>query len=444
MKPYTLLVVDDDALVLQSIKLIVPEHWHVMTYRYPEKWPDQHYDAAFIDMHLTGNLTEAEGLGVVKKLRQRNPHLEIVAMSGDLDRELMEGSLANGASRYLSKPLTHDEVRLTLEKIESWLMLQEAAGRRRTFEQGWVGSSASSQQIKRQIAELRGEPGPILIEGESGTGKEVVASILNAQDNRQPWLQVNIASLPATLFESEMFGHVRGAFTSAQSNKIGLAEAANGGDLFLDEVEALDLALQPKLLRFLESGEVRRVGSNEIRTVKTRVICATNVPLVELVRKGVFRDDLLWRISGRKIMLPPLRERREDIEALALHFLGQQTVWKKQLGPDALDELRKHNWPGNVRELKRVCEQVALKAPLPVIRGSDVQAVLRSSAESSGTGPQRIPMVGGLEKMTTAYEARLIRQALDETQDVDMAAKILEISRSNLYKKIKELAIDWN
>ena len=195
---------------------------------------------------------------MIADLRASDPHLEIVAISGDLDRELMEACLRAGAGRFLAKPLSPEEVCLTLEKIEALHLLRLATARGGS-PAPWIGEGPASQGVRRQIAALRGEGGPILIEGESGTGKEVTAALIHAQDPGRPFVVVNVAALPEQVFESEFFGHVRGAFTGADQNKMGLAEAAHGGDLFLDEIEALPMAQQAKLLRFLENGEVRRV-----------------------------------------------------------------------------------------------------------------------------------------------------------------------------------------
>ncbi|MEQ1878679.1 MAG: sigma 54-interacting transcriptional regulator, partial [Bdellovibrionia bacterium] len=273
--PLRLLIVDDDELVLKSLKMALPEQWAPIFARSPQEIPDQSFHAAFVDLHLSGDITKAEGLRVIERLSQRDPRLEIVAFSGNIDRGLMEASLKSGASRFLGKPLSPEEVTLLLGKIEAYHLLHDTA-QRGLGATRWVGESKGSEDVRRQIARLKGEPGPILIEGESGTGKEIVSKILHTQENRGPFIQLNIAAIPDTLFESELFGHVRGSFTGADQNKMGLAEAAHGGDLFLDEIEALSPQGQVKLLRFLESGEIRRVGAKDVIKIKTRVIAATN------------------------------------------------------------------------------------------------------------------------------------------------------------------------
>lgn len=439
MKELVLLVVDDDELVIQSVKLALPEQWRMMATQNPADLPERGFHAALVDIHLTGQLGRTEGVEVIRRLSERHAHLEIIAMSGNLDRQIMEQCLKAGASRFLAKPLSLDELVLTLDKIEALFHLQGAA--RRLDVTRWVGSSAASQSIQRQIAQLRNEPGPILIEGESGTGKEVTAQLIHAQQHTGPFIAINVASVPENLFESEFFGHMKGAFTGADQNKMGLAEASQGGDLFLDEIEALSLPHQAKLLRFLETGEVRRVGSKDAIFVQSRVIAATNRNLNQLVTEGKFREDLLWRLSGKKILLPPLRERLEDVNELTRHFLARDKARHKEIGEDAMQVLKDYGWPGNVRELKRVCEQLILTAPLPVLRKEDVLHVIRPQTPSSTTN--HVDLSRGLAELVNEFEAQMIQKALERHNDIDDVAKLLKISRSSLYKKIKDHGVQW-
>lgn len=439
MKNLTLLVVDDDELVIQSVQLAVPEQWKVLASQNPNLLPERGYQAALIDMHLSGQLDKAEGLDVIRHLHQKDPHLEIIAMSGNLDRQLMEQCLKAGASRFLAKPLSFDELNLTLQKIEA-LFLLRGATTRPTLNARWIGSGPAAQDIQRQIALLRGEGGPILIEGESGTGKEVTAQWIHSQDQRETFITVNVAALPENLFESEFFGHVRGAFTGADQNKMGLAEAAHGGDLFLDEIEALPMPLQAKLLRFLETGEVRRVGAKEATPVQVRVIAATNRNLQKMVGEGTFREDLLWRLNGKKIALPPLRDRPEDIEELAHFFFSKDSARKKQLDADALTVMQEYHWPGNVRELKRACEQLILISPLPFIRREDVLRVIQPPS-ALPSSPSSVDWSRGLPRLLNDFESQLIQKVLETHSDIDEVTKILQISRSSLYKKIKDYGL---
>ncbi len=441
-----LLVVDDDELIAASIRISLPSNWRMTHATGLAGAHGGPFTAAFCDMHLTGDLSRAEGVQVVQKLRAADPHLELIAMSGNLDRELMEACLKAGASRFLAKPLSPEELKLTLEKIEALLLIRDAANRSLPTTP-WIGETSTSQKVRRDIAQLRGEAGPILIEGESGTGKEVATGLIHAQESNsretRPFISVNLAALPEAVFESEFFGHVRGAFTGADQNKMGLAEAAHGGDLFLDEVEALPLSQQAKLLRFLESGEVRRVGAKESIRVNVRVIAATNRNLDQMVKEGKFREDLLWRLNGRKLNLPTLRDRIDDVGALATFFLDLEKPRRnKTLQADAVERLKKHDWPGNVRELKRVCEQLALHSPLPFIRAEDAERVLPRTGPLPATGPSNLDLSKGLNPLLEEFEASLIRQALKENPDIDQTALLLGISRSSLYKKIKDYSIE--
>ena len=442
MKEFVLLVVDDDSLVIQSVETALPENWRLISTSNPEAPPESAFHAALVDMHFSGNMDNAEGVQVIKKLMTRNPHLEVIAMSGHLDRNIMEQCLKAGASRFLAKPLSFDELILTLQKIEAYFLLQSASRRAQSGNMAWIGSGPSSQRIQKEIAALRNEAGPILIEGESGTGKEVTAQLLHSQDSQGPMVSINVASIPDHLFESEFFGHVRGAFTGAEQNKMGLAEAAHGGDLFLDEVEALSMAHQAKLLRFLETGEVRRVGAKDSTFVQARVIAASNRVLKDMVKEGKFRDDLLWRLKGKNITLPPLRDRLEDLPDLTKHFLSHDRARRKSLTEDALPAMQDYHWPGNVRELKRVCEQLILISPLPFIRREDVLRVIHAKAESAPS-PLSLDWSRGLPQLVNDYEAMLIKKALEAHRHIDDVAKVLQISRSSLYKKIKDHGIEW-
>jgi DNA-binding NtrC family response regulator len=438
-----LLVVDDDLLIHQSLKLCVPSPWKVFSVSKKDLVPyGNFFHAAMVDMHLDAGSKAPEGVKVIDQLVKHNPQLEVIAMSGDLNRETMEQCLKAGAQRFLAKPLLAEEVLLILNKMEAYWSLRNFVSTKKVVP--WVGQGPSSQKVKKRIADLKGEKSAILIEGETGTGKEVVARLLNHQESERPFIAVNISSITENLFESELFGHTKGAFTGADQNKVGLAEAANGGDLFLDEIEALPLSQQVKLLRFLESGEIRKVGAKEAFHVDTRVIVASNQPLKKLVADGKFREDLYFRISGQRIDLPPLRERLEDVPELAKNFLDAERPRRnKEFSEDGFAALKNYDWPGNVRELRRVCEQIGLTAPLPFIRKEDVEALLRPkldpNAEIHTAG---LDLTLGLNALVEKFEASVIRQCLSTSQDVEEISNLLKISRSNLYKKIKDYKIE--
>jgi DNA-binding NtrC family response regulator len=440
MQNLTLLAIDDDPLVLEAIKLINPPGWNIITSLTPPDKPVSPFDAAIVDVHLEGDTSNRSGLKVIESLKNQNPHADIIAMSGDLKRDLMEAALISGAIRFVAKPLASNELISLLDKIKAHRELTQVRNRYKKLATQWLGTSKASNDIRKNIAQLKGEPGPILIEGESGTGKEVVAQLLNQQEGDRSWLSLNMASLPENLFESELFGHVKGAFTGADQDKMGLIEAANNGDLFLDEIEALPMTLQPKLLRFLETGEIRRVGGKQNLYVRVRVIAATNERLEEKIQKGNFREDLYYRLSGKKISIPPLRSRKEDILELTKAFLAQDVKRKFQLSEDALKELETHFWPGNVRELKRIIEQVTLSAPMPILRAEDFAPLLRKR-EALNSSNQKINLNEGLEKLLENYERELLRLSTEQFQSPDDASTALKISRSSYYAKLKSYGI---
>lgn len=439
---FQLLVVDDDHLIHDSIKLLLPKNWsmHSCFSQKDSQNVTGFFHGAFVDMHLTKNVQSVEGPAVISSLREKFPLTEIFGMSGDLTLELMEQALNAGARRFIAKPLAAEEVKSIIDKAEALWTIRDLG--KNTGEISWVGKTAESEKVLYSISALRGEKGPILIEGETGSGKEVVAHLLSHQEKGRPFVPVNIAAIAENLFESEIFGHVRGAFTGADSLKIGLAEAANAGDLFLDEIEALPLNHQVKLLRFLESGEVRRVGAKESIHINTRVIAASNQPLEELVKAGKFREDLYFRLSGKRINLPPLRQRKEDIEPLCQKFLSADRSRNgKILSPEALALLKTYKWPGNVRELKRICEQLLLTSPLPIIRREDAERVLPS--EDRAQAQFDLVLEKGLSHLVETFEKEVLTKALSRSNnDVDKAAEMIQISRSSFYKKMKDYQIE--
>lgn len=438
---FHLLLVDDDPLIHQALRVNLPTHWKLTSARQISEVPwGKFFNAAFVDMHLTES-KDPVGLEVIRKLYEKMPNLEVIAISGDISRELMEACLKLGAQRFLSKPLIIEEVLLLVEKIEAFWTLRNFETHHQNSQVLWVGDSSASQNMVRALAQLRGETRNILLEGETGTGKEVAARLLNQQEGKRPFVAVNMASLPENIFESEMFGHVKGAFTGADQNKIGLCEAAHGGDLFLDEIEALLLPLQAKLLRFLESGEIRRLGARESVYVQTRVIAASNKSLEKMVKDGSFREDLFFRLGGHKIQLPRLRQRLDDIPALVKYFLkAERPRRSKTFAEDGLKALQEYTWPGNVRELRRVCEQLSLTSPLPVIRQEDVKGLLNPS--TSRPEGKTWDFSAGLSRATEEFEAYIITECLRQNRDIEKAAELLKISRSSLYKKIKDYNID--
>ena len=424
--------------------MLAPSSFKVFLAAKPSLVPDHvFFHAALVDLHLEAQPPEtADGLAVIQKLSKKNPQTEIVAISGNLDRKLMEKSISSGAQRFLAKPLSADEINLVLEKIEAyWSLRLNYVGQERKAVR-LFGKSEATEILRRQIAQLKGERKPVLIEGETGVGKDIVARLLNQQEPSRPFITVNCSALTESLFESEFFGHIKGAFTGADYNKIGFAEAAHGGDLFLDEIEALPLTQQAKLLRFLEAGEVRKVGAKDVTNVDVRVIAAGNIPLSELVQQKKFREDLYFRLNAHHIGVKPLRERLADIPEISAAFLDEERGRRnKSFDPAAVSALQNYSWPGNVRELKRVCEQLALTSALPVILESDVNRLI--GGRNSKVSGSAVDTDLSLHQFLTAQEKLFIEAVLANTGDIESACDKLKISKSNLYKKIKELEISY-
>lgn len=437
--PFNLLIAEDDAQLVTALKLMVPDGFKIYVTQNPDLIPDHvFFHAALVDMYIKAQHGQPpDGPQVIARLLKSNPQIEIVSLSGDLNRQNMELAIKAGAQRFLSKPLSSEEVTLVLEKILAYWQLRQFEFS--TKKSQLIGSSPSTETLRKKIASLKNEKHPLLIEGETGSGKEVVAQILNQQEGKIPFVTVNCAALNENLFESEFFGHVKGAFTGAEQNKVGLAEAAHGGDLFLDEIEALPLSQQAKLLRFLESGEIKKVGSKESMVVKTRVIAASNEPLQKLVAEKKFREDLYFRISAHKINIEPLRNRPEDIAPLAQYFVDTEKPRRnKEFSAEAINVLKKYFWPGNVRELKRVCEQLILTSPLPIIRPEDVEKLISTTTDQSANHTNY-----SLNDYLAFQEKNFLTAHLKKEKDLDKVCDRLKISKSNLYKKIKDYEITY-
>lgn len=433
MRRYSLFIVDDDSFFIQSVRLALGPDWVTS-----EDW--KRADAALVDIHLSQSLEDFSGLKEIERLRNARSSLQIIATSGDLNRSTMEQALDAGCDLFLAKPLKPKHLQTVLNKVVALQQLRELPTKYSSGQMAWIGCSPGSSQTQKRIASLAGEAGPILIEGETGTGKEVVAHLLHQQEEKSRGIiKVNVAAISPALFESELFGHMKGSFTGAMQDKMGLIEAADGGDLFLDEIETLSLSQQAALLRFLENGEVKPVGGTKAKGVSVRVIAASNQSLEKLVEKKKFREDLFWRLAKHRINLPPLRERKDDIQPLANWFLSAHQDAPKELAADGLHALQAHNWPGNVRELKRVCEQLSLLAPLPIIRAEDVEGLLRTRPVAE----IQVDESSSLADILRVTERQAILQRLIRLKDADEAARSLQVSRSSLYKKIKDYEIRW-
>jgi two-component system response regulator AtoC len=453
----SILVVDDDPAMRHLLSVILADHgWEA---RAVGSAADalQELEARDTDLVLTDvRMPGMDGLALLREIQRRRPDLTVIVMSAYGAQEAAIEAMKAGAYDYLSKPFRRDEVVLVIRKAEERERLARENRRLRTelaeeyAPANLVGSSAAMQEVLRQIRKVAPQKTTVLVLGESGTGKELVARALHDQSPRAPFsfVAVNCGAIPAELIESELFGHVRGAFTDASRTKKGLVDEADGGTLFLDEIGELPLGLQVKLLRFLEDEEVRALGDVRSRKVDVRVVAATGRDLRRAVSQGQFREDLLYRLDVVSVRLPPLRERRDDVEALAAHFLARTARLRPELtgmrlSDEAREALLAHRWPGNVRELEHALERAVVLADGPVIREEDLPDTVRAgSVAAPGEAGPASDAALSVKRATRELEERLIRAALERTGgNRTRAAELLELSYRALLYKIKDYGI---
>ncbi len=424
------------------------------------------FDLVLLDIRMPG----LDGLTLLSELRRLRPESAVIVMTahGTID-DAME-AMQRGASEYLIKPFDVDQVLHHVQRaLQVRALASEVAQLRSGIQEVWefgalVGRSPRMQEVGKLIGQVAGTDVTVLIQGESGTGKELAARAIHHRSRRagKPFVAVSCAAIPATLLESELFGHERGAFTDAVQRKPGKVETAHGGTLFLDEVGDMEPELQAKLLRVLQERSFERIGGVEPLRVDVRVIAATNRTLEELVRQGRFREDLYYRLNVVSLPLPPLRERREDIPFLARHFLAkyQADVGERVLAPEALDRLVGYDWPGNVRELENVIQHAMVMATGGVILPEHLPigpVSAAASAKAEATIEELIARklegcVRGLREKGSAnlydlvlglVERPLLRAVLRETGGNQLrAAALLGINRNTLRKKLTGLGID--
>jgi two-component system response regulator AtoC len=448
-----ILVVDDEEPLRHLLTVILRDHGYDPRAVGSGEDALRELEARDYDLLLTDvRMPRMDGLELVREARRRDPQLTVLVMTAYGSHDLAIEAMKAGAYDYLSKPFRPDEVVLVLRKAEERERLARENRRLRrelaaAFPlDGLVGRSEAMQEVVRQLRRVAPQKTTVLLQGESGTGKELLARALHDLSPRAslPFVAVNCGAIPAELLESELFGHVRGAFTDARRDKKGLAAEADGGTLFLDEVAELPLGLQVKLLRFLQEEELRPVGDTRARKVDVRVVAATSRDLEREVKAGAFRDDLYWRLNVVALRLPPLRERPEDVAALAAHFLARYARLRPELAglaftEGALEALGAHRWPGNVRELEHAVERAVVLADGPEIGEGDLPDTVRAPA------PAAAPPGDGdlsLRRGTRGLEERLIRAALERTGgNRTRAAELLEISYRALLYKIKEYGL---
>jgi DNA-binding NtrC family response regulator len=336
------------------------------------------YDVVLLDVRMP----RVGGMEVLKFLHEHCPSTQVIMLTNYADIKTAIESIKLGAYDFIGKPYEYDELMATIERalerrklfIDNELMRNELYAKRKEYK--IIGASKALQDVIDRAKRVADSDSIVLIQGASGTGKELIAHLIHRASQRtdRPFVIMNCASIPDTLLESELFGYERGAFTNAFQTKQGLVEVAHGGTLFLDEVGDISPTVQPKLLRFLETGEFRRVGGTNALKVNVRIISATNKDLQQEAKDGKFREDLLYRLNVVAIYLPPLKDRREDIPLLVEHFLtvGSRTRARKRMSPEAMDILVRHDWPGNIRELEHVVEGAIILSNEDVIYPGDL------------------------------------------------------------------------
>ncbi len=439
-----ILIADDQPDVIEALRLLLKsEGFDLQTAASPaqalERVRERRFDAALVDLNYTRDTTSGkEGLDLLGNLLELDAALPVVVMTAWGSVEGAVEAMRRGARDYIEKPWDNDRLLATLR---AQVQLGHALRRSRVSDDeppdqdlpeliATDPSMAPVLQIMKRIAPSEAN---VLIMGEHGTGKDVAARWLHAASKRKdaPFVPVNMGGFSEGVFESELFGHVKGAFTDAKTDRVGFFEMADGGTLFLDEIANTSTAVQAKLLRVLETGELQRVGSSETRQVDVRVISATNAKLDQAVRDGAFREDLLYRLNTVEIRIPPLRDRQQDILPLARHFLERETQRYQRPGlrfsAEASASLKKHPWPGNVRELEHAVERAVLMTETDEIRTGDL-----------GLRPSRTGSLPLEELKLDEVERTLIERALDRHDgNVSRAAETLGLSRSALYRRLE-------
>lgn len=455
MKKYsgTILIVDDDEHVLLTARMILKNYFeNVETLNSPKtldtRLKQQDVEVILLDMNFMAGVTSGnEGIFWMNRVRQLSPQTQVVMQTAYGDIELAVKSIKEGAVDYLPKPW--DKEKLVTTTLNAY---QQAVARKENRElktkqkalqqhlnqhtHALIAAAPSMQPVLMAIEQVAPTDANVLILGENGTGKEVIARTIHQQSTRvsEPFIVVDLGAVPANLFESEMFGHEKGAFTDAKETRIGKFELANKGTLFLDEIGNLSQDLQVKLLSVIQSRTVTRLGSNKPIALDVRLVCATNAPILELVQQGAFRQDLFYRIKTVEIQLPPLRERKEDIPLLVDHYLDEYTRrYHKALtmDPSLLQHLIQYHWPGNIRELQHAVERAVILSKNSILTINDFQLV----APRESNNHERTLRL-------TDMEREVIREALRKSNgNFTKAAEELGIGRTTLYRKIEEYGL---
>jgi len=443
-----ILVVDDEESIRMMLRAVLEEEGYeiIEAADGPEavKAVEQNpLDLILLDIRMT----TMDGIETLTEIRKISPFVPVLMMTAYATVKTAVEALKAGAFEYLAKPLDIEELKILVQKAleyyrlrEENLTLKERLGSRFDFSR-IIGKGRKMKELFDFLAQVAPSEATVLILGESGTGKELVANAIhhNSPRTQQPFVKVACAALPETLLESELFGHEKGAFTGAIARREGRFQAAHRGTIFLDEVGEMSLAIQTKLLRVLQEREFEPVGSSRTAKVDVRVIAATNKDLGKEIKEGRFREDLFYRLNVIPIHLPPVRERKEDIPALANHFLSlyreKNKKEIKEISPKALDLLIRHDWPGNIRELENCLERAVIVARGELIAPADLPPAIQNLP--AGKEDAEIPFPAGIS-LQEAEKALILKTLEDAGGNRSRAAEILGINRRTLQMKLKE------
>ena len=455
-----ILIVDDDLAVRVSLQLLLKQAGYATrVVPSPIEALAAVREAApqliLLDMNFAATTTGADGLALLAQLKALAPQVPVVLLTGWGSIALAVAGMKAGAAEFVTKPWQNEALLQTISTVLQLHAPAEATpppGRKALDKQfalsSIVGEDARLLAVLRQVGQVAATDASVLIEGESGTGKELIAEALHQNSPRrsQPFVKVNLGGISSSLFESEMFGHRRGAFTDARADRVGRFELANGGTIFLDEIGELEMASQVKLLRVLQDRTYEVLGDSKSRRLDIRVVAATNKNLAELVTQGRFREDLFYRLNLITLRLPALRERAADIPLLARHFVAQlQATYRRpglRLGTAAAHWLQEQALPGNIRELKNLVERAALTSPNDELTPADFQPQERNSLTHSFTNsPLPAPGTMTLE----ALEEQMIRQSVAHYRgNLSQVARALGLSRGALYRRLDKFGIPYS
>ena len=446
-----ILIVDDDPDVLQAASLLLKKHVELLhTEKDPRCIPallrNESYDVIFLDMNFSGDLTSGkEGFHWLNKIVEIDPSVVVILITAYGDIETAVRAIKEGATDFILKPWQNEKLLATLfsalqlrdSRVEASQLKVQQRQLSADIDQRYhsiIGDSLSMEKIYAQIEKVAGTDANVLILGENGTGKELIARAIHRQSQRSDkvFLNVDMGSISNTLFESELFGHMKGAFTDAKEDRPGRFEIASGGTLFLDEIGNLPLPLQSKILNVLENRTLTRLGSNKTVQIDIRLICATNMPLYNMVKENTFRQDLLYRINTLEIELPPLRERGEDIPVLAEYFMQvfakKYKKLAKQLSAGSVNKLQKYHWPGNIRELRHVVERTVIMSDSAILQPSDF---LFSASEDKTD-----KLVFDDYKLETVEKILIQKMLKKHSGNISKAARELGLTRTALYRRM--------